>query len=751
MPDDWISKPHIRISREEVRIGKKRSRQPPLKMGPKKEPSQSGKELIQQFEEVVKYHARGTKVLSKEDIFFILHTERPVSYEEGLLDRLGVRFSLQSDENSAVVSLASDATQKFRDMLRSYAEASTLKSYIDNVNSLSLADFDRLSPDLREWLNTAAASEFVADIEMLPNLGEERYSMLKNSIVSFLQEQECELFGSRIREAAASIRAKLKPQTARIIAEGADSIWQIKKAPDISIGKPQRFEIRGLPEPKPPDYEAKTICILDTGVDPVHPYLKSVLVHSADLTGENSPNDIDGHGTFVAGLAAYGDLENRTDPKASAHIISAKILKNGPDNFPNLEGRIEDAVRRFHTEAKIFNLSIMYLEPCDVSRPTEIAYTLDKLSHDYNVLFTVSTGNVEDELSDLVMRKPYPEYFAEKCCRIYCGAEASTTVTVGGVAHKDSDLSIAKKNEPSPFTRRGELDGKVRAKPDIVSWAGNVEHCKNGPTNIRENGDLDIISLALSPGTLAKGIGTSYSAPAVANMLAKLSREYPEADASLLKALLIHFARWPEEHARLRASQDLKKVLYGKGVPDFFRCAYSTESSATYVLEDSVRYDNVAVVPIYVPRKMKNIYGDKIMRVTLVYDPPVDRGVTGYSLVDLDFRLYKQMKLQRNWDNIYRRRWDNVKTDVFRWQKSGWGKEWSILIVPRIRFKNRIPDIENGEQKFALVVTLEDPSKKHNIYDAIINERKKITIKPLTAYPQSVRKLRPYDPELTRA
>jgi len=317
-------------------------------------------------------------------------------------------------------------------------------------------------------------------------------------------------------------------------------------------------------------------------------------------------------------------------------------------------------------------------------------------------MFVICTGNISDELPSLIGSLPYPEYLGDSCCTIYSGAEACNAVTVGGVANKDSDNSIARRKQPSPFTRRGEL--RKRGKPDVVSWAGNVElpAASSGSFRFHVRPELSVISLALSPSTLGYDIGTSYAAPIVANILARLSKEYPNAGINLLKALVIHFSYWPDEHRRINASEDLKKALYGKGISDFDRCAYSTNSCATYIMEDSVGYDEIAWIPIYVPAHMRDIYGEKRMRVTLVYNPPVDRGVLGYTLVDLDFQLYKQLRIQRNWDRVYRQRWDNVKTDVFRWQKMGWGKEWTLMVFPRLRFRERIAD-SNDNQKFAAV------------------------------------------------
>lgn len=731
MSHDWASKPHIRIPAESVRRNPRKPRLPPRREGERKDPRQSGRALIDQLDESVKYCRRPQKVISNENILFILRTEGSVSFQGGIFDRFSLRFSLQIDDYSAIVSTDENSLRKFRDALGKYMETSRLRSYIDEINSISKVEFNRISPELGEWLVTSERPKHV-EIEILPNLGEEQYATLILKLMTFLQQQDEKVVSSRIREKTASLRAYLKPQTTRIITQGVDSVWQAREAPRIIIGKPQSIEIKEKPTPKPPDSEAKTVCILDTGIDTNQPFLRGIFLDAIDLTEENLPQDTQGHGTFVAGLAAYGELENRINPKATARIISAKVIGNNSSPYPYLESRLEEAVRRFHDSARIFNLSVMYPQYCNTSQPTDLAYTIDKLSNDYNVMFVICTGNVEDELPALVAHLPYPTYLGDVCCRVYGGAEACASITVGGMAKKESDISIAKAKEPSPFTRRGELGH--RGKPDVVSWGGNIEKTPETGDIRSNNEELGVASLALSPNTLAYDIGTSYATPIVANILARLSKEYPDAGNDLLKALIIHFAYWPDQHYRLNASEDLKKALYGKGIPEFYRCAYSMSSCATYIVEDSIGYNEIAFVPIYVPNTMRNIYGEKRMRITLVYNPPIDKGVVGYTLLDLDFRLYKQYeRIQRNWDRVYRHKWDNVKTDMFRWQRAGWGKEWSLMIFPTLRFKNRIADLNHGKQEYAIVVTLEDPNRKVNIYDAIINERK-MKVVPLEAF-----------------
>jgi hypothetical protein len=734
--NDWISKHHIRISADNIRRNPKRPRQPPRGERKQKDPEEFGKALIEQFEESVRYCNRSAKIIVDEDILFVLHTDGLFSFQEQILKRFGMNFSIQLDEYSAIVFFGRDFLEKFRYALKRYIEKSSLRSYIDRINSISAVKFNRVSPELSEWLDSSDQRVCI-EIEILPNLGEERYASLIRKVIDFLGQQGEEVVGSRIRDGSASLRAYLKPETAKIIVQGVDSIWETRQAPPIITGKPQSVEIREKPTPKPPDPGTSTICILDTGIDTSQPFLRGVFLDAIDLTPDRLPQDSHGHGTFVAGLAAYGELENHANPKATARIISVKVLGSDSAPYPYLESRLEEAVRRFHDHAKIFNLSVMYPQHCGLSQPTDLAYTIDKLSNDYNVLFTVCTGNVTDKLPSLMASLPYPSYFGDMYCRMYGGAEASTSVTVGGLAKKESDRSIAKAGEPSPFTRRGDVNPE-RSKPDVVSWAGNIERMPETGEIRTNNEELGVMSLAVSPDTLGYDIGTSYAAPIVANVLARLSKEYPGAGPILLKALIVHFAYWPDQHLKLNASGDLKKALYGKGIPEFYQCTYSTKSCATCILEDSIEYNEIAWIPIYVPRIMRNIYGEKRMRVTLVYNPPVDRGVLGYTLVDLDFRLYKNYKIQQNWDRAYRRKWDNIKTDVFRWQRAGWGKEWSLMIFPTLRFRERIPNLSHGRQKFAVVVSLEDPSRRLNIYDAIMNERKMKTV-PLEAFIQARR------------
>jgi hypothetical protein len=711
--DDWAYKPHIRIPNEKIKKRPKRKgRFPPVD---KKENSEHGPSLQLQLEQAIDYCNRNSKLIT-EDFVFIVKTEKEISIEEKLFERLNLNFSFQSNENSAIVTLEKEKLDRIYNELKIYGETNKFRSYYNRILSIDIPYFTRIDPTLNQWMKSDLEKNI--EIELLPNLTGSKYENIVLQLKELSESYDVDIINYRIKNNSTSIRTKLTPQSLNIILGGTDNIWQVREAPQIVTTTPQQFDVTFKAIADIPDSSANTICVLDTGVDYDHPLLKNALIDHIDLSTDGDSRDFKGHGTFVSGIAAYRELENRGVFSPSAKIISVKVDSRDGTEESYLESYIEEAVQRYSHISKIFNLSVLYPIKSKSDYPSDLTYTIDDLAKRHDVLFVVSSGNLEEEIADFRLDH-YPLYLSDNKCAVYCGADASTSITVGGVAQKDSASSVAKINQPSPFTRRGHYSN--RSKPDVVMWAGNIE-CTAAGVPI-ENDVLKVVSLGLShASTFSRKNGTSHAAPYISNMIANLQNEYPYASANLLKALLIHSASWPDEHFALNAGDALKKALYGKGIPDYQRCAFSTKYSATYIVEDEVRFDEESTVPIYIPKIMKDIYGEKNIRVTLVYDPPVDRGVLGYNLVDLDFKLYKEYISQPKWDSSFRIKWDNVKTDIFRWQRGGWGKEWILRIIPRVRFKNKIEKLGFQSQRYALVISIEDPSNKVDVYDAIENE-----------------------------
>jgi hypothetical protein len=78
---------------------------------------------------------------------------------------------------------------------------------------------------------------------------------------------------------------------------------------DLLVGEREAELV--LPERvEPPGDEAVSVVIIDTGIAPEHPLLAPALRSPgiSVIVGDPSPVDVHGHGTEVAGLAAYSDL-----------------------------------------------------------------------------------------------------------------------------------------------------------------------------------------------------------------------------------------------------------------------------------------------------------------------------------------------------------------------------------------------------------------------------------------------------------
>ncbi len=739
----WGDRDHIRIPSGLI----KRDQKPKQKFKIDHPPPadnfvEKGEMLSNQLEDTVR-DAHRDKPVAGENVFIVLTTKRPISKEHTVLAKY-FTFSLQTGEKSAIVSINEPRLQDLKQDLKRYAQTEEQKTYISQIERIARVRINKLSPELKRWMQEPASDFEEVEIDLLPNMGKEYYEETTKKIAVFLETAGSPIIDSFFDEQIASVRTKLKPSTLYSMIQGIDSIWQAKISPEELFGEPQGIAITELPKVELTNEDLYPICVLDTGVDATHPLMgKSVLKHSYNFTPDSNPSDFSGHGTFVAGIAAYYDLDdliNRKSVVPLASIISAKVQSQQRKlNRRFLEKRITAAVDLLHSKTKIFSLSIMYPSYCDYSkRPSKLAHTIDKLSNKYNVLFVISSGNLDDkELQPLNRISGYPQYFTDKTCITYHGAEACSCLTVGGVSHKRNSISIARKGQPSPFTRRGEF--RHRYKPDLSHFAGNLE---SDPLTRRVGAnkpELGVASIGINQKQIAYDLGTSYSAPMVANILARLKKVHPEASLNLLKALMIHTASWPDTHGSLNVSKEMKKILYGKGVPSFERAAYCENHSPTYIIEDSLRCDEIATIPFYVPAIMKEIW-DRRIKITLVYDPPVNLGVDGYTLVDLDFKLFKQLDegapveqgKGTRWANDYRLPWDNVKSDIYTWQQSGWGKEWQLQIIPEIRFRNEFKGLRHV-QDYAVVISIEDPSMTHNIYEEIDRWRRApqpIEVKP---------------------
>jgi hypothetical protein len=455
--------------------------------------------------------------------------------------------------------------------------------------------------------------------------------------------------------------------------------------------------ISDFPEVVAPSEDNCGILVIDSGLQRGHPLIAPVLGETEVFPDVNrefikgGADDVNGHGTNVAGIAIYGNVENCIKQRSfepTAWLFSARVTneKNEYNEGFLVETQLDRALRTFvdnYPNCKVINISLGNADQIyrDGAKQFRLAAKIDEIAYDYqhkNIVFVISAGNAfyEEVKSNEQLRTDYPNYLLEKSARIIDPATSAIAITVGslslgrGSITEPSDVrrqAIAQlSGYPSPFTRTGfGVDGMI--KPDVVDFGGDLvlDLSYRAILNLPKITVLPDNVAGVSVVTLSKDLksslfqicsGTSFAAPRVANLAAQLFTKYPDASSNLIRALIVNSALLPKEippqfqcnkkQSQSRKTEQIKKQLaiYGYGQADLERAMYSAEN---YVVlsEDNVSI-NVGYFHIYeipqLPPEFFEIEGTRILSITLAFDPRTSptRG-DSYLGVTMEFELFK--------------------------------------------------------------------------------------------------------------
>jgi len=244
------------------------------------------------------------------------------------------------------------------------------------------------------------------------------------------------------------------------------------------------------------------VTLLDTGVNNGHQLLSQVLAdddchsHKAAWGVE----DHDGHGTNIAGIAVYGDLQKQFEHSNRVEINhkleSVKILPPRGDNDPRQWGSItQQAMSRVEIEAaERVHIGCMavtapeVLEEGKQGRPSSWSAAIDAMTaghlDDNRRLFIVSAGNVRDE-SDY---NAYPDSNQTKS--VENPGQSWNALTVGAYTTKDqiTDVdcrdheTLAPADGLSPYSTTSLVWDRKKwpCKPEIVFEGGNLSKAPDG-------------------------------------------------------------------------------------------------------------------------------------------------------------------------------------------------------------------------------------------------------------------------------
>ncbi|MCK1986053.1 MULTISPECIES: S8 family peptidase [unclassified Peribacillus] len=351
------------------------------------------------------------------------------------------------------------------------------------------------------------------------------------------------------------------------------------------------------------------VSILDTGINNGN-ILLAKIVADEDIHSyfNDSGNDLEGHGTAMGGISAYGDLKEAllSEEKMilSHSLESMKIFPDGQKNAPELFGAITaQSVSTLYIKKpereRIICMAVtaedyMYLD----GRPSSWSAAIDDLIHgtmdEVQKVFIVSAGNIRGP------QKVYNYPDSSLLEAIEDPGQSWNAITVGAYTNLDApeDSSyevVAQSGGLSPYSRSSVLFDKIwPIKPEIVLEGGNAVKSGDGAY---EDAELSVLTTHHSP---VKGIFTTVNATSAATasaswLAAKIQTEYPEAWPETVRALLIHSAEWTNEMKKqfLKGTKkgDYQQLLRtcGYGVPSFERAIETANNRVNLIIQSELQ------------------------------------------------------------------------------------------------------------------------------------------------------------------
>lgn len=367
----------------------------------------------------------------------------------------------------------------------------------------------------------------------------------------------------------------------------------------------------------PPAPAAPAVCVVDSGIQEEHFLLEPGIDKETSHCFLRNVSDSDvadyvppgGHGTRVAGAVLHGEIVPKSgEVPLECWVQNARVLDNDcrmPETMypPTV---LREVVRRYHEgkrHTRIFNHSINADAPCRTRHVSAWAAEIDLLCNEYDILIIQSCGNLKSSrpaprpgiAEHLASGKPYPTYLAEGSCRVANPAQSLQALTVGSVAYsafeREGWRSLASENgQPSAFSRAG-LGIWDSIKPEVVEYGGDsLVSGRNPPTvdtpTVGRDCYPELVRSTMHGGPAfdRDEVGTSYAAPKVARIAARLQSILPDESCLLYRALIVQSARWPEWSTRLSA-EDQANLLrrIGFGIPDIERATTNTDYRTTFI------------------------------------------------------------------------------------------------------------------------------------------------------------------------
>jgi len=608
-----------------------------------------------------------------------LHPQAGV--DEDTWERCGLVL-LSIDENKTLVLFSSDNDlSDFKRRLSEYKEGPTRPGQKSAPHTAIFASIDEISEvcpedrigrlfrsegteDLDAFDNS---TRYVVDIELW-DFGSQQLNQTKiNELRSFIEQEGGSVSDQYIGESMVLLRAQTSGALIKIILE-IDYVASVDlpPKPSLSVSEILQIGVEDLNDVHAPQEGSPGIVVLDSGLSTGHPLIGPAVGEATSVPRSwGDASDGNGHGTMVAGLALYGNIEECIRSRTfipTLTLYSARVLNdnNEFDDENLITTQMREAIEYFRNtySCRVFNASLGDDRlPYKGGKVSPWASILDTLARQLDVVIVVSagnykhnprSGNTDEHLQD------YPRYLLDDAARIIEPATGLIVLTVGSLAHLNTIppgsasnsvafRPIAQPYQPSPFTRCGPgLGGAI--KPELCEIGGNWVY-DGQMQSVRNIQECSVVSTNRQyiQRLFTTDVGTSFAAPKVAHIAAQLYRTFPDASANLIRALLVASAIVPEETSNLIEPLGRDSILRvcGYGRPSLSLAQTSDESRVVLYAESQLGFDNFHIYELPIPDEFIQEHGSRSITVTLAYDPPVRHTRFDYLGVKMSFRLIR--------------------------------------------------------------------------------------------------------------
>jgi len=344
----------------------------------------------------------------------ILRVRMSGALQEPEWEKVGLTVLSTDPDRTLVLFANSEELRDFRARLEAFGRGAPpnqagppYAAFIGGIEEISAVQpRDRIGARLKdegfaEPADFEVAQTYVLDLELW-DLGRRDVRTRKlGEIRAYAEALGGEVLDEYIGPSISMLRLRATGATASALLSIEDvASLDLPPQPDLGAAEAIELALADVPEPEPLDADAPIIGIIDSGVND-HPLIRDILVGAIGVPATLGTADVWGHGTRVAGVAAFGDLRGQLAAGSLhrfARLCSARVI-NDQGRFDDRRlapSQMREAITRLRNEfgCRIFVSALADLKMVfDGRKVGPWAATLDELARELDILIIVSAGN----------------------------------------------------------------------------------------------------------------------------------------------------------------------------------------------------------------------------------------------------------------------------------------------------------------------------------------------------------------------